>query len=339
VSIAFDATYSVGRNLSGVGVYSRRLMFGLAAAHPEERFDFCYRSHRLIRSFRDSLPSNAHRRLLRGAPSSDIFHALNQRVDERARRTVATFHDLFVLTGEYSTPEFRTRFAAQARQAAAQSDLIIAVSQFTASQVESLLAVNADRIRVVPHGVDPPLRITVPPFENLILSVGAIQTRKNTARLVRAFERTPPGWKLVLAGAADGYGAAEELAAVEASSRRGDIRVAGYVTEVELEGLYARASVFAFPSLDEGFGMPVLDAMARGVAVLTSDRSAMPEVAGDAALLVDPGNVDAIADGLVRLTTDPVLRDQLVTRGLERAKQFSWDRAVRETWAVYRELV
>jgi glycosyltransferase involved in cell wall biosynthesis len=339
-TIALDATYSLGRNLSGVGVYSRRLMWGLTAAHPQDRFRFCYRPHRFLRSFDDALPANARRRLLFGTPSADIFHALNQRVDARARATVSTFHDLFVMTSEYSTPEFRARFTEQAKEAASRSDRIIAVSHFTAQQVESLLNVPEDRIRVVPHGVDiPKATATSPPREHMILTVGAIQKRKNIARLVRAFEQTPPGWRLVLAGAANGFGAEEELAAVETSPRRTDIRVAGYVTAAELDSLYARASIFAFPSLDEGFGMPVLDAMARGVPVVTSNRSAMPEVASDAALLVDPSEVDSIGDALSRLAADPNLRDRLTTLGHARAAEFSWDRTVRETWDVYSELL
>lgn len=337
MSVALDATYSVGRNLSGVGIYSRRILFGLAAAHPEEDFYFCYRPHRWLRSFRDSLPQNAHRRLLRGAPNADVFHALNQRVDSRARRTVTTFHDLFVLTGEYSASEFRERFAAQARAAAERSDRIIAVSQFTARQIQSLLGVEEDCISVVPHGVDMAAPVTGP-RENMILFTGAIQKRKNVARLVRAFERAPQGWTLVLAGAPDGYGAAEELAAVEASSRRSNIRVAGYVSRAELDALYARAAIFAFPSLDEGFGMPILEAMANGSAVLTSNCSAMPEIAGDAALLVDPYDEESIGDALLRLTTDGALREQLTALGRARAAQFTWDRAVQSTWSVYEEL-
>jgi glycosyltransferase involved in cell wall biosynthesis len=275
--------------------------------------------------------------LLRGAPRADIFHALNQRVDHKARRTVTTFHDLFVMTGEYSTPDFRARFTTQAREAAERSDRIIAVSQFTADQVNSLLGVERSRIHVVPHGVDA-FDVTRVPREKMVLFVGAIQTRKNVARLVRAFERMPREWTLVLAGAADGFGADSELAAVTASARSADIRVAGYVSREELDSLYARASIFAFPSLDEGFGMPVLEAMARGVAVVTSNCSAMPEVAGDAALLVDPQNEEAIADALIRLAADEVLRSQMVQRGHARVQQFTWDRAVRETWDVYAEL-
>ena len=308
-------------------------MFGLARAHTSEKFHFCYRPHRFLKSFGDSLPPNASRRLLQGAPSAAIFHAFNQRVDAKARRTVSTFHDLFVMTSEYSSPEFRARFTAQAQDAAKKSDLIIAVSRFTASQVEQLLAVEPSRIRVVHHGVY--RSFTQLPKENLVPSVGAIQRRKNIARLVKAFERLPESWRLALAGAPDGYGAQEELHAVEQSPARSRIDVLGYVSSAQLDALYSRASIFAFPSLDEGFGMPVLDAMARGVPVVTSNTSAMPEVAGDAALLVDPLNN---GDALTNLAQDDSLREDLARRGLERIKQFTWESALEKTWAVYDEL-
>lgn len=336
VPIALDATYSLGRNLSGVGVYSRRILFGLAEAHAGEDFLWCYRPHRFLRAYREKIPRNAVRRLLVGSPPGDLFHALNQRVDARARRTVCTFHDLFVLTGEYSSADFRARFAAQAREAAARSDAIIAVSEFTASQVCELLKFPRERIRVIPHGVE--LAESSGPRENLVLFVGAIQRRKNVARLVRAFETMPEGWRLALAGAPDGFGASEELDAVERSPRRGSIDLLGYVSRDVLEDLYQRARIFAFPSLDEGFGMPVLEAMAHGIPVVTSSRSALPEVAGDAALLVDPFHVDAIAEALVRLGEDETLRGELVRRGFERARGFTWESAVERTWRVYDEI-
>ena len=335
--IALDATYSLGRQRTGIGVYSHEILSGLAAAHPDERFLWYYRPHRFFRSFRDPLPRNVSRRGLVGAPSGDLFHALNQRVDRPGRRTVSTFHDLFVMTGDYSSPEFRARFTAQARGAAAASDRIIAVSKFTASQVEALLGIESSRIHVIPHGV----RIFRPEDnerEDLVLFVGAIQRRKNVARLVRAFEQMPHGWRLMLAGSADGYGAAEELLAVEDSPRRASIDVLGYVSRDALENLYSRARIFAFPSLDEGFGIPVLEAMAHSVPVVTSNTSALPEAAGDAALLVDPCDTDALAAALNRLAADPDLRDDLIRRGLDWARQFSWESAVEQTWSVYASL-
>lgn len=342
MNIALDATYSLGRNLSGVGVYCRRLLWGVAEAHPESRFLYCYRPHRFLRAFRDPIPSNAARRLLAPLlpPGGDLFHGLNQRVPPaRVRRLAITFHDLFVMTGDYSSAEFRARFAEQAREAAARADLIIAVSAFTASQVESLLGVEQSRIRVIPHGVDPPVlsRGRAAKREPIVLHVGAIQKRKNGARLVRAFESLPGEWRLVFAGS-HGFGAEETLQAVEKSPARDRIDVRGYVDQAGLERLYAEASVFAFPSLDEGFGIPVLEAMAWGVPVLTSARSSLPEVAGDAALLVDPLRTEEIAAGLLRLTGDSDLRERLVERGFQRVREFTWKAAVERTWAVYREL-
>ena len=336
MKIALDATYSLGPNLSGVGVYSREVLYGLARAHPEAGYLFCYRPQRYFRSFSYRLPGGCHRRFLgKGWPASaDLFHGLNQRIhfgldgSPRNRRTVSTFHDLFVMTGDYSSPEFRARFTAQARDAAARSDLIIAVSSFTASQVEYLLAVEPARIRVVHHGVR--LALATAKKENLVLSVGAIQRRKNIARLVKAFESLPDSWRLSLAGAPDGFGAVEELRAIEQSPARARIDVLGYVSAEELDSLYCRAAIFAFPTLDEGFGMPILEAIAHGVPVLTSNCSAMPEVAGDAAMLVDPMD---IGDALLRLAADPSLRDDLARRGLDRIKQFSWESAIEKTWA------
>lgn len=342
MKIALDATYSIGTNLSGVGVYSREILFGLARAHSEARYLFCYRPHRFLRSFSDRLPSHAARRLLweNRPPSADLFHGLNQRLGRaRHRRTVTTFHDLFVISGDYSTSDFRERFTRQARDAAQRSDLIVAVSAFTARQVEQLLRVEPSRIRIIHHGTRPVPRLgQAVPREPMILSVGAIQRRKNIVRLVEAFEQVGPQWKLLLAGS---FGFDSEAASqrIERSTRRQDIQVLGYVSDSELEELFQRASILAFPSLDEGFGMPVLDAMARGVPVLTSNVSAMPEVAGDAALLVDPTDVISIAGGLRRLTENPGLRDSFSRAGVARAKEFTWEKSVEATWKVYQELM
>jgi O-antigen biosynthesis alpha-1,2-mannosyltransferase len=342
LKIALDATYSLGPELTGLGVYSREILHGLPRAHPEARYLFCYRPHRFLRSFADPLPRHATRRLLRDnrAPSADLFHGLHQRLGlVRHRRAVSTFHDLFVISGDYSTPDFRERFTAQARGAAERSDLIIAVSAFTARQVEQLLGVEPSRIRVVHHGARPAPSHAAPiPREPVILSVGAIQRRKNTVRLVEAFEQVDPGWKLILAGSF-GFESEEALLRIARSPRKQDVQVLEYVTWDEIERLYQRASIFAFPSLDEGFGMPLLDAMARGLPVLTSNVSAMPEVVGDAGLLVDPRDTVSIAAGLHRLTGDTALREQLARAGLARAQNFSWEKSVEATWQVYQELL
>ncbi len=325
-------------------MYSREILFGLAAAHPEVDFRFCYRPHRYFRSWRESMPPNVRRGLLAppfGPGGAQLFHGLNQRLPERAlARSVATFHDLFVMTSEYSTPEFRARFTAQARDAASRATAVIAVSEFTRQQVIAHLGVAPESVHVVHHGVraTPLAGGAEMRRGRVILNVGAIQKRKNIARLVGAFERVSADWRLVLAGSA-GYGSEEILARIAASAAAGRISVLGYVSPAELAGWYARSSVFAFPSLDEGFGMPVLEAMAAGVPVLTSNRSALPEVAGDAALLVDPYDGEAMGAALRGLTESEDLRRDLSRRGVLRAQQFTWERAVEATWDVYRQVL
>jgi glycosyltransferase involved in cell wall biosynthesis len=337
VRIALDASYSVDSRPSGIGVYSTEILDGLAAAYPRDEFLHCYRPRKYVSAPRHLYP-NVRRRLLVSSLATfgaDVFHALNQRLDRRpAQKVVCTFHDLFVLTGEYSSPEFRARFAQQARDAARRADLVIAVSSFTARQLSGHLGVEAARIRVVPHGVHP-----VPPShghrEKIVLFVGVLQKRKNLLRLIEAFEALPEEWRLVLAGSPSGYGAEAILERAHAHPR---VQITGYLATGTLEQLYARASIFAFPSLDEGFGIPVLEAMAHGLPVVTSNSSALPEVAGDAALLVSPEDSSEIAAALLRLAQNEDLREQLARHGMARAQTYTWTNAVTSTYAVYREL-
>jgi glycosyltransferase involved in cell wall biosynthesis len=340
VTIALDATYSLGDALSGVGIYSREILRGLAELHPETPFDWCYRTHRYRESRSESTPANVRRRLMldpvwpRGL---DLFHGLNQRLPRvPMRRAVATFHDLFVLTGEYSTPDFRARFASQARDAAARADAIITVSSFTKQQVVELLGVEASQVHVVHHGVRP-LKLPEIAREKVILNVGAIQKRKNIARLVEAFESLGGDWRLVLAGS-NGYGADAILERIGRSPARDRIHVTGYVSPEELAAWYARARIFAFPSLDEGFGMPVLEAMSAGIPVITSNRSSLPEVAGDAAVLVDPEDADQLSAALRAMVENCDWAQELAAHGRVQARLFSWRKAVSETWEIYRSL-
>ncbi len=316
------------------------MLRGLAALRPDLDWSWYYRPHRYLKSLREPLPTNAHRALLFDRSlwrPHRLFHGLNQRLPEtRFARQVVTFHDLFVMTAEYSTPEFRARFAAQARHAANTADWIIAVSQFTADQVVGLLHIPRERITVIPHGIR-----ALPPVEaardKIVLHVGAVQKRKNLVRLVHAFEALPEEWRLVLAGSS-GYGSREVLEAVDQSACQDRIQITGYVTSTELARWYARASIFAFPSLDEGFGMPVLEAMSAGVPVLAANGSAVREVAGDAALLVDPLSVDEMSAGLERLAASEDFRAKMISAGHRRATDFSWERACAATLGVYGKL-
>ncbi|MBV8865981.1 MAG: glycosyltransferase family 4 protein [Acidobacteriaceae bacterium] len=339
--IALDATYSVDAQPSGIAVYSRELLDGLSSIYPQDDFVRCYRIKQFFRSPKPGA-RNVKRRILWprfNVFGADVFHALNQRVDQReAPRVVSTFHDLFVISGEYSKPEFRKRFAQQARRAAEQSDLIIAVSEFTADQVSSLLNVERGRIRVIAHGVHSPLPTQERAREKVVLFVGALQARKNVERLLEAFQSLPATWRLVLAGAPSGYRASEILDRIEASRSRERIEVTGYVSRERLDDLYTRASIFAFPSLDEGFGIPVLEAMAWGIPVITSNGSALAELGRGVALLVDPRQVGEIANALINLAENEDLREKLIRAGQLRAAEFTWEKAIRRTYQVYREL-
>ena len=339
--VALDATYGVDEQPTGIAVYSRRILDGLAAAHPGDHFFHCYRAKQFRKAPRNTRSNVRTRLLLPGVPTfrADVFHALNQRVDRRpAPGVVATFHDLFVMTGEYSSPEFRERFTRQAITAAQRSDLIIAVSEFTASQVSALLNVERSRIRVVPHGVTEPPSGPDREKKPYILFVGALQIRKNVSRLVEAFESLKEPWRLVLAGAPTGYRAGEILERIAVSSARDRIEVTGYLNRRQLDELYGQASVFAFPSLDEGFGMPVLEAMAWGVPVVTSAGSALREIASEAAVLIDPTRTDDIREGLRRVIEDQDLRQRLIDAGVSRALRYSWENSLRKTYEVYAEL-
>jgi glycosyltransferase involved in cell wall biosynthesis len=326
-------------------VYSRELLQGLAASGFAEGWDWFYRSPRYWRACLGKTPANVRIRRLSGSTgdrSAPLFHGLNQRLPElRFRRQIATFHDLFVLSGDYSTPEFRQRFAAQARDAATAADLIIAVSAFTASQVENYLDIPASRIRVIHHGVLPrcvPGAGRQISREKVILCVGAIQRRKNQLALVRAFRAAPPDWTLVLAGS-HGYEAEAILREVSNSPVADRINLTGYVSDREIAQWYAKASIFAFPSLDEGFGMPALEAMAAGAPVIASNRSSLPEICGAAALLVDPFSDEELANAVRLLTRDEDLRERMAAAGKAHAAKFRWEDAVDLTTQVYRELI
>lgn len=350
--IALDASYSLDLTPSGVAVYSSNLIAAMARAAPRDHFDLCYRANRFLRAFGTSPPGpNCSRRLLeefncrlfRGRV--DLFHGLNQRLPRcRFRRAVATFHDLFVINGDYSTAEFRGRFTALAREAASRADRIITVSQYTADQVADHLGFPPSRIHVVHHGVNPVPRVAdeaLAAFRKeselhapFLLHVGAIQKRKNVARIVEAFERLRPHYLLVLAGSA-GYGAHEIMARIQSSPARDRVRVIGFVDDDVLAKLYRAAEALVFPSIEEGFGMPVLEAMSAGLPVVASDRSAMPEVAGDAARLVDPDDTDSIEAGMVEVLEDEDRRAEFIELGLARAAQFNWTKAANETLQVY----
>ncbi len=227
---------------------------------------------------------------------------------------------------------------------------IIAISEHTAREVIQLLGATRDRIRVIYPGVDGDLfrplpRMAVAAFrarhglpERFALYVGTLEPRKNLVRLLQALATLPPSEcpLLVVAGARGWYDE-EVFAWVERLALEERVRFTGYVPSEELPLWYNAAHVFVYLSLYEGFGMPVLEALACGTPVLASAASAIPEAAGEGALLVNPTDVAAIADGLRSLFADELLREVLRAKGLAHASRFSWEKTAQETVALYHE--
>jgi glycosyltransferase involved in cell wall biosynthesis len=232
---------------------------------------------------------------------------------------------------------------------ARRADRVIAISQASARDIEQHLRVRGERIDVIPLGYagpppvapsdEPDLRARLGLGEGpIVLNLGAKKLHKNQLRLIQALPRVRervPDARLVLAGANTPY-SAQLHAEAERLGVAGAVALPGFVPEPDLEALYAAASAFVFPSLNEGFGLPVLEAMGRGLPVVTSSVSALPEVAGDAALLVDPASVDEIADATCRVLTDRELRDRLAAAGRQRVDAFTWRRTAERTLEAWR---
>lgn len=209
---------------------------------------------------------------------------------------------------------------------------IAAVSQATKDDIIRQFGIAAEKITVVPIGFMP-LPETGTPLEvpeKFILFAGVLKERKNVSGVIRAFTRfheAQPGFKLLIAGATSGTYYRSLVKLVESLSLTNAVQFTGYVTNEELSYLYAKARAFVFPSLLEGFGMPVLEAMHAGTPVVTSNLGALAEVAGNAAVLVDPNDSESIANGIARAALDSVERDDLIRRGRARAAEFSWEKA------------
>ena len=270
-------------------------------------------------------------------------------------RTVVTIHDLaFERYPAETMPGMLDYLRRVVRRSARRADRIITISEATRRDVIDLYGAAPERVSVAYPGVSPrffetpaPARIDDVrrkyslPDAPLVLTVGTMQPRKNHARLVEAFAQVAADYDaaLVIAGGKGwGYEQVHELIVRLGLGER--VHFTGFVDDADLPALYAAATVFAFPSLYEGFGLPVLEAMAAGVPVVTSDVSSLPEVTGaDAGLLVDPLSVDAIAGALARLLGDADLRAALAEKGRARAATFTWARTAGQVWAVYEGLL
>jgi glycosyltransferase involved in cell wall biosynthesis len=273
--------------------------------------------------------------------------------------TVVTVHDViqFVLP-EYAWRKISRMYFGLVSRGARRADAIITVSECSKEDIVRILGVDSERIHVIGNAVDKSLypvrdawllasvreRYGIRP--RFILYFGGFDLRKNVPRLIEAYGRLPQHvrreYQLVISGRYQHLGHPlypDPRETVQRLGLQDEVIFTGQVREVDKAPLFSAATIFAFPSLYEGFGMPVLEAMACGTPVLTSNRSALPEVAGDAGLLVDPYDTDAICRGMAELLESEDLRHELARRGLERARHFTWNQVAEQTVRVYRETV
>lgn len=303
------------------------------------------------------LGNAASRRLLRyrvKKDSLDIMHFTNPLffVEDLppSAKVATTIHDLApLIDSSWVRSDTAGRFAAALPAIVRRSDALIAVSESTRRDLVRFFPDAAGKTSVVYEGVrghaeEENAKIGESEKSRYILTVGEIQPRKNLEILLDAYAGLPEDVRrrYVLIHAGDARTPQEQERFLDEIRRRGlgdSVRVLGWVPDTELERWYRGAAVFAFPSLYEGFGLPVLEAMACGIPAVVSRSSSMPEVGGDAVLYFDPKNPDELRERLLLALGDPALRKSLREKGIARAKQFSWECTARETLEVYRRII
>ncbi len=365
--IGFDGT-PLQYTRSGVGTYVEQLLRHLIPACPQWNYllysnkPFTHNDISGVQPFAGYFPRSRwvweQFKLPRIIAQSgvDVCHFMNNSAPWGCRSPyVLTIHDASLFLFSQYHP--RSRLLAQRLlmpQVARRAQAVITVSHASRQELIDILHLSPEKVHVVYNAVGQQFRplhdearrarlrqqYHLPP--RFILYVGTIEPRKNLHRLLAAFARVQPhqpDCHLVLAGP-NGWlmdGALEKEAATAGLS--GKVHYLGFVPQADLPGLYSLATLFAFPSLHEGFGIPLLEAMACGTPVLTSNRSAMPEVSGTAAYLVDPESVEAIADGLNCLLDSATQREWHIAQGFERVRHFSWAQAAQQTAVIYKQIL
>ena len=354
----------------GIGTYTRNLLRHLARIDRDTEYVLlCHQPDlgigaQLGTNFRTvlepspnySIREQIHLPWLLHRERPDVFHAPHYVMPPAVScRSLVTIHDCIHLAFPQYLPSRAAYVYARASMwsAAHRSRRILTVSEASKRDIIRFLNVPPEKIVVVYNAIDEPFRVT--PSEEAIarvreryqldhrfvLYVGNIKPHKNLVRLIEAFDRLRKcGFdELTLLIIGDEISKLPALRrAVHSHKLHRHVRFLGYLPDDTLAILYRLAAVFVFPSLSEGFGLPPIEAMACGAPVVTSNVSSLPEVTGGAAVLVDPYDVESIADGIARVLSDPALREELRVKGIARAREFSWERSVSRTREIYQEV-
>ncbi len=285
-------------------------------------------------------------------PETDVFHACKLLNPPRRAKLTATIHDLTCwLLPETHSPANVAADRHFAERILKPADGLIAVSHASRADAVRILGLRPERIRVIHHGIaEPFFQVTQPVADAAraryglkrpyFLFVGTIEPRKNIDLLLDAFQGLPLSireeFELVLVGPP---GWAHQQTVRRLGQLCKGIRYLGYAAESDLPGLFAGAAAFVYPSLYEGFGFPVAQAMAAGTAVITSDISALPEIAGGSAVLVDPHSERELRAAMQEMATSPSLRERLVREGRANARRFTWAECARQSLRFFEEVV
>lgn len=345
--------------LSGVGKYTYNLAKQFLRLRPDISYTFYrgYFTRRLLppKTLRNLFPRNLcyplantiRKIMLHFSQLSETFdlyfEPTSVPLNIKARRIVSTVHDFSVFHYPDWHPRERVEFFKKHfEKRILMADVIVTPSKYIQQEAVSLL--NDRKVIVsIPNGYDPDVFFPKPDSEekNVILFVGTLEPRKNLGNLLNAFDSLPEylrkEYRLVICGP---YGwRCEELLGLLKKKRDSSIQYLGYVQEEDLAELYRSSKCLVYPSFYEGFGLPVLEAMASGCPVIASNKSALPEVCGDAALYVDPYDVESIRNAMVKVIEDSDLRATLRKRGLERAKNYTWERSAEKYLEIFESLL
>ncbi|MCL4487023.1 MAG: glycosyltransferase family 4 protein [Chloroflexi bacterium] len=374
MSITFDLSPAVHRH-AGLGRYAQSLLTALTRIDSENHYRVLFNQAgpgESVPAPLDALPrtviplgakpwrmsvllaDRTHLPMDHWVPETDLFHATDHLLPTfRRAATVFTLHDLiFHFFPEYHLPLNRWFLRLMLPRFLRRADAVIAVSESTKRDAMCVYNVPAEKITVIYEGVDAALqpvtdreviakaRATWAKGQPFVLLVSTVEPRKNIVALVDALrllkERGCPH-RLLIAGR-KGWLFQGTFDHIEQTGMESEVDFLDYVPEAELRALFAACDAFVYPSLYEGFGLPPLEAMACGAPVIASNTSSLPEILGDAALLVNPRNTGEIADAVERVVTSSNLQAELRAKGLKQAAKFSWERAARETLAVYQRV-